>query len=272
MTTLVFDIGGTNIRQAVVENQRLSKPVSHLVPRAYHRMIAQVATMARQHQARLIVGGVPGPLNATHTKLAQSTHLPHWAGRNFKGDLERASGARVILENDCVIGALGEAIHGAGRGARIMAYIAFGTGIGGARIVDGRVDANAMGFEPGHHIIDWNIWRHRHPSAHPGDWESFVSGSGILIATGKRSEQVTNAAVWRQVEQRAAIGLINVAMFWSPDVIILGGSLMKKMSLNRIRKLFRKQIHVFPQPPVLKRARLGDYSGLYGAMALLKNR
>ncbi len=270
MKILVFDIGGTNIRYAVADGQTLGQYTLQPVSKNYRQTISLIAGLARAHRPACIVGGVAGTFNTAHTKLVQSTHLPLWVGRPCVRDLERAGGAKVVLENDCALAALGEAVSGAGRGARIVGYIGFGTGIGGARIVDQRIDANAKGFEPGHHIIDWHVKKHRHPSPHPGDWESFVSGTGIFFATGQKTEHITSAKIWRQAEERAAIGLINVAMFWSPDVIILGGSLMKKMSLTQINVSYRKRMRIFPQPPILKRAKLGDFSGLYGAVALAK--
>jgi glucokinase len=51
-------------------------------------------------------------------------------------------------------GGLGEAVFGAGKGREIVVYMTISTGVGGARIVGGKIDASAMGFEPGHQIID----------------------------------------------------------------------------------------------------------------------
>lgn len=268
MTTLVFDIGGTNIRLGVTQGKKLTAIVHQPVPKRYDRAVALIAQMAKSLRATKIIGGLPGPMDPAHTKLIQSTNLPGWVGQPFARDLQRSSRTKVRLENDAALGALGEAVYGAGRPAKIVAYIGFGTGIGGARIVDRQIDANAKGFEPGHHIVDWHTTHHRHRSPHPGDWESFVSGTGIFVATGKKSEFVTSKKVWRQAEQQAATGLVNVAVFWSPDVIVLGGSLMKKMSMTNIEREYRKKMRIFPNPPKLKKAQLGDFSGLYGALAL----
>ena len=204
-----------------------------------------IAQAARAASARVIVGGLPGPLDEGRTKLLQSTHLPHWAGRTFQRDLERLSKASVTLENDSALAALGEAVFGAGRSAAIVAYIGIGTGVGGARIVHGHIDANASGFEPGHHIIDWQKRHHRHPSPHPGDWESFVSGSAVLLLTGRTSERVRGKHFWKNLEKLVAVGLVNVSMFWSPEVIVLGGSLMKRLTLVGVQKAFRVRQRIF---------------------------
>lgn len=266
MKTLVFDIGGTNLRYAISPGR--FKPVLIPVPKNYRQAITTIAAEARQHRAKIIIGGLPGPMDAGKTKLIQSTHLPGWVNYSFQKDLAKLSGAEVRLENDNALVGIGESVFGPGKGHRIVAYIGIGTGIGGVRIVDGRVDANSHGFEPGHHIMDINITAHRHPSPHPGDWESLVSGSGIFYQTGKRSETITDRKIWQQMEKRMALGLINMSMFWSPDIIILGGSLMKKLTVAGIEIQFKKHMKIFPTPIPIRRAMLGDFGGLYGALAL----
>ena len=58
------------------------------------------------------------------------------------------------LANDSDLDGLGEATVGAGKGFNIVAYITVSTGIGGVRIVGGKIDVSTYGFEPGHQIID----------------------------------------------------------------------------------------------------------------------
>lgn len=270
MKALVFDIGGTNLRYAITPGR--FQPILVPVPRGYRAAITTLAEIAKKNQVKIIVGGLPGPLDPQKTKLLQSTHLPLWAKKPFQRDLARASGARVVLENDNALVGLGETIFGPGQGRSIIAYIGIGTGIGGVRIVDGHVDVHAHGFEPGHHILDLNIRTHKHPSPHPGDWESLISGSGIFFQTGRRSETITNRAFWSKMEERVALGLINTAMFWSPNMIILGGSLMKKLTVAGIEKHFRRHMKIFPTPIPIRRAALGDFGGLHGAIALARRR
>lgn len=268
MKALVFDIGGTNLRYAITGGKFV--PVLVPVPKEYAAAVSTLATLAKHHRVSTIVGGLPGPLDPKKTQLLQSTHLPQWAKKPFQRDVARASGARVVLENDNALVGLGEATYGPGRGQDIVAYIGIGTGIGGVRIVHGQVDANAHGFEPGHHILDLNIRSHRHPSPHPGDWESLISGSGIYIQTGRRSETITDRKFWSRMEERVALGLINTAMFWSPSMVILGGSLMKKLSVSGIDRHFRRHMKIFPTPIPIRRAKFGDFGGLHGAIALAK--
>lgn len=273
MSTAVFDIGGTKTRVSISrDGKTIRRLMVYETPKHYaeglRQLVDALRTVADGWKISRIVGCIAAPLDAKHERTAHPANLPDWYRSPLAADLHRRFQARVRLENDAALAGLGEAVFGAGKESGIVAYIGFGTGIGGARIVQQKIDANVSGFEPGHHIIDWTARSSKQPFAHPGDWESLVSGNSILTTTGKKGEHVTNARIWRQAEERAAIGLINVALFWSPEVIILGGALMKKMSLSRIDEAYRKRMKVFRKPPLLKKAALGDYSGLYGALAL----
>ena len=275
MSTALFDIGGTKTRVTVSrDGKTFRRPLVYATPHRYAEGIRQLVdatrTVADGWKISRVVGCIAAPLDATHSRTVHTANLHDWYRSPITADLHRLFRVPTLLENDAAMAGLGEAVHGAGRRSRIVAYIGFGTGIGGARIVDQKIDVSAQGFEPGHHILDWNMRTNRNPLSHAGDWESFVSGAGIRTAIGKKSEHITSARVWHQAEERVAIGLINVTMFWSPEVIVLGGSLMKKMSLTNITTHFRKRMNVFPNVPIVKRAALGDYSGLYGGLVMSK--
>jgi glucokinase len=104
-------------------------------------------------------------------KLVKSPHLPKWVDKPLGSRLEKALGVKVLLENDAALAALGEAVFGAGRRAEIVGYLTISTGIGGARVVDGRIDKKSVGFEPGHMIID--------VGNKVGYWEDFASGTAM---------------------------------------------------------------------------------------------
>ena len=173
--------------------------------------------------------------------------------------------APVFLENDAALAGLGEAVFGAGKGKKIVAYLTISTGVGGCRIVDGKIDENSQGFEPGHQIIfsDKNIIT----------LENLVSGTAIEKKYGKKPYEIFDVKIWNNVANNLAYGLHNVAVLWSPDIIILGGSMMKKIGIpvERVKFHLSKILNIFPKPPLIKKSKLGDLAGLYGALAHLKS-
>ncbi len=274
MNGLVFDIGGTNLRIALTDGHKVRRPVLVEAPRSFvgvtDTLCAIGKKLAGKKRITVVAGGIAGPLDAKKTGLAKSTHLPYLVGKPMKQELHRLFKVPVALDNDNALAGVGEATHGSGRGKTIIAYIGIGTGIGGCRIVDGNLDRNASGFEPGHHFLQYDVKDHKHMSAHPGDWESIVSGTGMQARYGKKAENIRDEKIWDKMAYLTALGLINVAMFWSPDIIVVGGSMLKSIPLTRIRYYANKHQKIFPAMPPIVKGKLGDLGGLYGAMDLAR--
>ena len=68
---------------------------------------------------------------------------------------------------------------------------------------------------------------------------------------------------------------MNTILYWSPDAIVLGGSMITgdpKIEVDAIRKYTVAALDSFVPCPFITMAKLGDEAGLYGAMAILKKR
>ncbi len=270
---LVFDIGGTNMRIGV-SSDGSTITGSRIVPtpQDFDQGILAFKQTADElsggEKISGIAGGIAGPLDKDKTGLAKSPHIPRWINKPLKPELESIFGCRVILENDTVMGGIGEAVKGAGVGKKIVAYLAIGTGIGGARIVDQRVDSNSLGFEPGHQIIipDGNLCN----CGGKGHLESYVGGLYIEKIYHQKAEDIKNPAIWDKIAKHLGLGLNNTIVHWSPDVVVLGGSVMKSLPLDKVAAHLKNELKIFPQVPQIVLATLGHDGGLYGALELLK--
>lgn len=215
-----------------------------------------------------VAGGVAIILDKDKTMAVNSTHLKGWVNKPLKTELESSFDCPVILENDTVMGGIGEAIKGAGAGKKIVAYLAIGTGVGGKRIVDGKVSEDSFNFEPGHQIIV--------PDGNPcncggkGHLEAYVSGTHIEQIYHQKAETITDPTIWDQISRYLAIGLNNTIVHWSPDIIILGGSVSQSIPLEKVKSYLTQFLTIFPQAPQISLATLGDEAGLYGALEYLK--
>ncbi len=100
--------------------------------------------------------GLPGPVHRPSGELGNSTILPGWAGTRAAPAVQAALGVPVEVENDANLGALGEWMWGAGRGADDLAYVKAATGIGAGFIVAGApyVGAGGTAGELGHTVVD----------------------------------------------------------------------------------------------------------------------
>lgn len=265
---VVFDIGGTKTRLGVSGDGMsfVENPIIWETPALFEdgmRLFREkVAKWVGPGQVGEVAGGIAGVLDKTGKKLVRSPHLQGWIDKPLCRNLEEIVGVKVNLENDAAMAGLGEATVGAGRRYRIVAYLTISTGIGGHRIVEGKLDQATYCFEPGHQIIDVN--------GKVGYFEDFASGSGIEKTYGKPAVDLDDPSVWEQETRILAIGIHNVTVFWSPEIVILGGAVAKRISLESLKGILREQMQIFPTIPEIAFAELGDLSGLYGALRYLK--
>ncbi|HEY6372097.1 MAG TPA: ROK family protein [Candidatus Sulfotelmatobacter sp.] len=161
------DLGGTNLRIAAVstDGQLLEKITlgvkvalgrDHVIGEmcdAIHRLTEQYRGSGRFVGAGI---GVPGIIDMETGMMRKSANLPGWCDYPVRDEIERRLGARVFLDNDAKVAALGEKWLGAGRDVDNMAMITLGTGIGGAIVLNGKIfyGMNGMAGEFGHVTIE----------------------------------------------------------------------------------------------------------------------
>ena len=244
----------------------------------------------------------PGPCDIDAGVIGRAPNLPGWRDVPICRYLEERLGVPTRLENDATAAALGEHVYGAGRGCRHLIYITVSTGIGGGLIIDGRLyrGATGVGGEIGHMIID--------PDGplcgcgSRGCLEAFASGTAIaargeeLVAQGGSAllaklareeggltaETVCRAAeegdsASRDIIQRAGyylgVGLASYVNIFNPEIIIIGGGLAKAGDLLLGPARAEMEARAMPEAlkaVQLKPAELGDYVGVMGMVALLR--
>lgn len=214
-----------------------------------------------------IAGGIAGPIDKEKTCLVKSPNIPGWINKPLRSELERLFGCSVILENDTTVAGIGEAVKGAGAGNKIVAYIALGSGVGGKRIIDGKISGDSFNFEPGHQIIvpDGDLCK----CGGKGHMEPYVSGTYFEAKYGQKGENITDPKIWDEISRYLAISLVNATVFWTPDIIVLGGSVSKSIPLDIVCSYFKEFLTIYPDAPQIVKATLGDNAGFYGALELL---
>ena len=161
------DLGGTNLRIAAVSQQgdlmekvtlgtRVSLGKDHVI-REMCDAIRATATKYRGAGALQGIGiGVPGIIDMKTGMLRESPNLPGWAESPVQAEIEQLLGARVILENDANVAALGEKWLGAARDFDDMIMLTLGTGVGGGIVLEGRIwhGMTGMAGEFGHMTVE----------------------------------------------------------------------------------------------------------------------
>ena len=286
-----IDLGGTKT-EGIVLDASGGTLVRERIPtereRGYEAIVSRTAELVarlRPHApAAAHVGiGTPGSTSVRDGTLKNS-NTTCLNGRPLHRDLERAIGLPVRMENDANCFAVAEAVHGAGRGHRLIFGVILGTGVGGGIVIDGAPwpGPQHIAGEWGHHRLD--------PAGPPcycgqrGCAEALLSGPALAAAYAAAGGGPADAAT---IAARAASGepiatqvlaryldwfgraLANVVNILDPDVIVLGGGLSNLDALYDrgrdavARYVFNDELRT----PIVRNA-LGDSAGVIGAALL----
>lgn len=273
---VLFDIGGTKTRVAIsADLKTLEAVLKYDTPVQFEEGVRQLAlkakTLLEGKPITLAAGGIRGPLSKERDRVLTDTVLTDWVGKPLVASLEQALGAPVVLENDAALAGLGEAHFGAGRGHDIVAYYTVSTGVGGARIVHGAIDEASAGFEPGKQIVDLDATKE---GSEADTLEEIISGEALERRRGVKPYEIPQSdPIWEDLARSLASGLKNTVAFWSPDVIVLGGSMIvgdPRILLEPIRLHLGALLKGLMSSPPIFDAKFRDEGGLYGAMVLAR--
>lgn len=157
-----IDLGGTNMKIGLVDGAGRVKARRVLLThagagptQALARAGAAIADLRRRRRVASVGIGIAGLVDHVAGIVRVPPNLPGWNGTPVKQILQRLTGLPVFCANDANAVALGEWLHGAGRGCRHLLCVTLGTGVGGGIIADGRLltGANDAAGEIGHTAI-----------------------------------------------------------------------------------------------------------------------
>jgi len=228
---LGVDIGGSKINMVVWDGEKIVEQKQ--IVGAPNK--DKLKTIAGEWGLRKIGVGAPGIFDATSGIIIKCSNAPQLDGLNLK---KLWPNKTVKIDNDVHCFLHAEAMLGAGRGYNNIVAVAFGTGIGGAIMVNNKIIDSPAG-EVGHMIIDRGQ-----------DWEKLYQ-----TTENRRKEQA----------RINAIGLANLINIFNPEIIILGGKGAQspnKKIISQYLLLPKKQM------PKIILAKLGQNANAIGAALL----
>ena len=252
----------------------IGEPVIFDTPKVFEEGIEvlkdSIKSVSAGEEIEMIGGGIAGPFDQDAGHLVGSPNLSDWIEKPLVSSIKEYFNVPVCVENDSAVVGLGEMHHGAGVKKGIAMYMTVSTGVGGARFIDGHIDASAVGFEPGREIIDPD--RSMCPDCESGELESYIGGASTERRTGKKPYDIKDEKFWDTYAKYLAYGLNNAIVHWSPSVVVLGGSMIvgdPAIPIDRTKEYLKEILTIFPELPEIKKAELGALGGLYGAMVLV---
>ena len=253
MRQLGLDLGGTNIKRVVVEDDRIVDRSSEPT-RSEDGVATVLDRLAALAQDAGQVDSVGVALPGLFDREGRGVLLPNlhgdWVGQAIAGPLRQALGSPVHLINDGHAFALAEARMGAARDADDVLCVVCGTGIGGGLVIGGRLHLGVedRAGEVGHHT---------------------VVADGPLCGCGNRGCLETARESLRRAGAYIGIAIANLTIFITPQRIVVGGGVAEagELLLDPLRaEVSRRAGRVAPLGRIrIVPATLGADAGAVGA-------
>jgi glucokinase len=280
---LGLDLGGTDIKLAVLEGERVvhtdSAPTSSEDggPPAVLRRIVELGRSAGPIEA--IGLAVPGLVDRDGSAVLFPNLYGDWVGQPLAAPLAEEFGRQVALVNDGHAFALAEARVGAARGSADVICVVCGTGVGGGLVLGGRLHLGLedRAGEIGHHTVfqDGELCG----CGNRGCLETIAGSRAIARGAGKqRFADVLEAARLGERDSLAALeragrmlglAIANLTIFLTPERIVVGGGVAaaEELVLAPLRDELERRagsvapLHLIEVVP----AALGPFAGAIGA-------
>ena len=309
-----IDLGGTKIQAVVVDEDnsvlgsaRRPTPTTGGpadVARELESALRDAAAAAELDPSELAGVGVGTPGRVEAGNVTQARNLPDWEGTFPLGPtLSRALGVKVMLGNDVQVATAAEFKLGAGRLYDSLLGVFWGTGVGGALILDRRPWRGRGGAgEIGHMVVE--IDGARCTCGRKGCVEAYAGRGAMerhvhkLVEKGRKTKLFDlmrergrtrlTSGVWARALEHGdkmaaqlierAVGALGAGIASAQNLIdvegvIIGGGLGVRLG-HPYAKLIADamQPHLFAdsRPPHVHVAALGDLGGAVGAALLLR--
>ena len=309
LLTAGVDIGGTKLLAVAADGQgkvvaERRQPTAEGPDAVLAATAAVVADLLAAEPGIAAVGvGLPGLVDLEGA-VHYAPNLPGFVGVDARGRLAATCAVPVVVDNDANVAALGEVLHGAGRGRKEVLVVTLGTGIGGGLIINGAVNRGGFGFaaEIGHFTVERG--GPLCACGERGHWEALASGTalgrrarewaalgkapGVLARAGGAVEAITGheagqsalageadgLAILAEHGADVALGLGGLVNILDPELVVIGGGLVHlgEVLLAPIRAAMAAHVEGASRrtvPPVVAAA-LGEQAGAVGAAALAR--
>nr|WP_307992679.1 ROK family protein [uncultured Niameybacter sp.] len=286
MKIAALDIGGTSIKTGIWEDGILKdiKEYDTNAKAGGRAVIEKAITILREYEGFDRIGiSTAGQVNSKEGSIRYANeNIPGYTGMRVKSILEEAFHVPVAVENDVNAAAIGEAAYGAGKEFEDFLCLTYGTGVGGAIVINKKIYTGSefSAGEFGGILI--------HPEARKegdyfsGCYERYASTTALVerarsydssLTNGRKIfERLDEAPIKEIVDEwvkEIMYGLISLIHTFNPSCIVLGGGVMgQTYVVEKLEQMLYTNIMPSFRKVVLRKAELGNTAGLLGAVSL----
>lgn len=285
MRILAFDIGGTFIKYAICdENFNLTdkNKVPTDAEKGGQALIEKIIDIILSYDnIDRVAISTAGQVDSENGIVVYSTdNIPYYTGMMVKKLIENKTKIPTFVENDVNAAALGEAKFGAAKGENDFICLTYGTGIGGAIFLNGKLykGSTSSAAELGHMIV--HAGGRQCTCGGEGCYECYASAKALISNVKKVSdkpldafqifekENIEKPEIRSEVDKwidEIIIGLINIIYTFNPPLIVLGGGIMNEDYIIDLidRKIYSKLMDNFKNVNIV-RSKSGNDAALLG--------
>ncbi|UJW84782.1 ROK family protein [Devosia sp. SL43] len=288
---LGFDIGGTKVAGAIADlrGEVLAELTEPTAQTGATDLIAQLARMADalcrtasipRFRLRTAAVGVPAAVHPLTADLSLAGNLPGLEGGNLLAGLQDALRVDILIDNDVNLALLAEVGQDGAPDRQNAAFIALGTGIGGALMINGQLlrgahgGAGEVGYMPLWRIDAPGIPSLEEQVGETGIRHAYVAAGGDPTHTVRdiftAAEAGSASALWvlDQAAEHVARAVLALLALLDPDLVVFGGSIGARPEfIQRVSSLVAS---TWLRPVSIVRSRSGSRAGLLGALKLAR--
>lgn len=264
---LGIDIGGTKtLLVRFTKDGELQESRKFATPHSYEDFLQELEANIQRITTKpwkLAAVAAPGKINHPKGTVEAFGNLK-WTNTPLVASIKNIVSCDVLIENDAKLAGLSEARLLNPLPHKVL-YVTISTGIGGALIVDGKLNQDLLDAEIG--------WMLHERGGKMVPWESFASGRAIVERFHKRASELHDPHVWKLISHDIALGLIDVAAVVQPDIVIIGGGVGSHF--EKFKQPLRDELKKYESPlvkaPALIGAKKPEEAVLFGCYQLMKD-
>ena len=274
MKVLGIDIGGTNIRMGLVENNVATRIESLKIKRDGNEaeIMADLNLLIGKFVNEKIEGigiGVPSLVDPVKGIIYDATNIPAWKEVRLKEQLEEKWGIPVYINNDANCFVIGEKYFGKVKAYSNIVGLIIGTGLGSGLVLNNYLYAGANCGAGEFGMISFK----------DHNFEYYCSGQFFENEYGEPGEEIKQRAehgnataleIFSKFGSNLGEVIKVIMLAVDPEVIILGGSVSKSYELfkDAMWESIRKFLYVHSSDKIKVDVSETDHIAILGAAAL----
>ncbi|HAL63845.1 MAG TPA: glucosamine-6-phosphate deaminase [Clostridiales bacterium] len=271
---LGIDIGGTNIKMAVIDQNDIVYKSSFKTEDTEEKIIQslteKIINLKNSLDITTVGIGTPGIIKEGKVT---ATNLP-FKNTPLESEISEKTGLCVTVDNDANCAALGEVIFGSTKTCENIVLVTLGTGVGGGIIMNRQIlhSNNNMG-EIGHFVIQAENGRPC-PCGQTGCWEQYCSMTAFIKDAKDAAKQNSDSILYKMIKndklsgedifkamdkgcpvakkvfddyiRYLAMGINSLVNIFGPDAVVLAGGVTRQGDklLNPLKKLIKTDVRL----------------------------